>query len=106
MSPTFMRLRSLWFQLHKWLGISLAILVIPLSLSGAALVWHDWLDEQVNPQRHPAAGAATLPPSAYAASALRWAEPGERIASISFPGAKGSVQATLTRPLPGGGRPA
>jgi uncharacterized iron-regulated membrane protein len=101
MSPTFVRLRSLWFQLHKWLGLCLAILIIPVSLSGAAIVWHDWLDEQMNPQRYPAAGAAALPPSAYAASALRLAQPGERIAFISFPGDKGSVQATLTRPVDG-----
>ena len=44
MSPAMIRLRRAWFQVHKWLGIALAILIIPISLSGAALVWHDWLD--------------------------------------------------------------
>jgi len=99
------RLRSAWFQIHKWLGIVLAILIIPISLSGAALVWHDWLDEQVNPQRYPAAGGAALPPSDYAASASKLAKPGERIASITFPGDSGSIQATLTKAAEGGGRP-
>ncbi len=99
------RLRSAWFQVHKWLGIVLAILIIPISLTGSALVWHDWLDEQVNPQRYPAAGAAALPPTAYAATAGRLMEPGERLASISFPDEAGSVQATLTKAAPGGGRP-
>ena len=42
-------LRSLWFQFHKWIGISLAIVLIPLSLTGSVLVWHDPLDEMLNP---------------------------------------------------------
>ena len=67
------RLRRAWFQIHKWLGIALAILIIPISLSGAALVWHDWLDEQINPQRYPDVTAALLAPSAYAAAATRLA---------------------------------
>lgn len=99
------RLRNFWFQLHKWLGITLAILVIPISLSGSALVWHDWLDEQINPQRYRAAPAPMLAPSAYAESALRLAKPGERISSLNFPGERGTVQAVLTKPSPGGGRP-
>jgi uncharacterized iron-regulated membrane protein len=105
MSPVVIRLRSAWFQIHKWFGIVLAILIIPISLTGSALVWHDWLDEQVNPQRYPAAGVAALPASDYAASAATLIQPGERIASIVFPDDKGSVQATLTKPAEGGGRP-
>ena len=99
------RLRSLWFQIHKWLGILLAILVIPISLSGAVLVWHDWLDEQVNPQRYPAVSAPLLSPAAYAASASKFLQPGERITSMNFPGDTGSVQVTLSKPAEGGGRP-
>jgi uncharacterized iron-regulated membrane protein len=99
------RLRSAWFQVHKWLGIVLAILIIPISLTGSALVWHDWLDEQVNPQRYSVSGPAALPPSAYAEAANRLAQPGERLVSISFPDGKGSVQATLTKEAKGGERP-
>ncbi len=105
MASSTNRLRRLWLQVHKWLGITLALLIVPISLTGAALVWHDWLDEQINPQRHPHAGAAALPPSAYAAAALRLAQPGEQLASLSFPAEHGGVQATLTKPNPGGGRP-
>ena len=99
------RLRSAWFQIHKWLGIVLAILIIPISLTGSALVWHDWLDEQINPQRYAISGPAALAPSAYAEAANRLAQPGERLASISFPDGKGSVQTTLTKETTGGGRP-
>jgi uncharacterized iron-regulated membrane protein len=97
MSPTAVRLRSLWFQLHKWLGITLAILVIPISLTGAALVWHDWLDEQINPQRFPAAGGAALPTSTYVRNAARLAEPGERVSAIRLPAEVGAVQVTLIK---------
>ena len=99
------RLRRAWFQIHKWLGIALAVLIIPLSLSGAALVWSDWLDEQINPQRYPQVAAPLLAPSEYAAAAAKAASPGERIMSIALPGERGSVQVTLIKPAPGGGRP-
>jgi uncharacterized iron-regulated membrane protein len=99
------RLRSLWFQIHKWLGISLAILIIPISLTGAALVWHDWIDQQLYPERYPVGGSADLPPSAYAAGALKLAQPGEQISTVTFPQESGAVQVTLTKQPAGGGRP-
>ena len=46
-----MKLRGLWMSIHKWIGLLLAVLIIPISLTGSALVWHDWVDEAVNPQR-------------------------------------------------------
>ncbi|HYW16865.1 MAG TPA: PepSY-associated TM helix domain-containing protein [Allosphingosinicella sp.] len=99
------RLRRLWFQIHKWIGLALALLIVPISLTGSALVWHDWLDERLNPERA-AAGAASLPPSAYAAAARRFAEPGERLSSLAFPRGEGPVVATLARAgQPAGGRP-
>ena len=69
---TVLRLRGYWLSVHKWIGILLAILIIPISLTGSALVWHDWLDEQVNPQRYAVTtGEARLTPSQYAAAAPR-----------------------------------
>jgi uncharacterized iron-regulated membrane protein len=106
MSPIAVRLRSVWFQLHKWIGITLAILIIPIALSGSALVWHDWLDEQINPQRFPAAGGAALPASAYVENAARLAQPGERVSMVRLPGEVGAVQVTLMKPLPDGVRKA
>ena len=98
-------LRRLWFQVHKWLGLALAILVIPISLTGAALVWHDWLDETLNPERV-VEEAPALPASAYASAAQRLDAPGERVLSLGFPAEQGAVVATLAQPAhPGGGRP-
>ncbi|HEY7810505.1 MAG TPA: PepSY-associated TM helix domain-containing protein [Allosphingosinicella sp.] len=99
------QLRRLWFQLHKWLGLSLAVLIIPISLTGAALVWHDWLEGVLNPERVVSAAPA-LPVSAYAQAARSRAAPDQRLVSIGFPHENGPVVATLASPAPaGGGRP-
>lgn len=78
-------LRNLWFSVHKWIGLILAILIIPLSLSGAALVWHDWVDAKLNPQRYGVSGPATLPPSRYVAAAQAVLGPDQRIATLRYP---------------------
>lgn len=90
-ASTKLRLRGAWFQIHKWIGILLAILIIPISLTGAALVWHDWVDEQANPQRYAVSGEAKLPPSAYAGAARIAIQPGERISQIRLPDHPGPV---------------
>ena len=82
---TNMRLRGLWLSVHKWIGILLAILIVPISLTGSALVWHDWLDETLNPHRYAVSGPAALGPSAYAAAARRALGPGERVMSVRYP---------------------
>jgi uncharacterized iron-regulated membrane protein len=107
---TTLRLRALWLQVHKWIGISLAILIIPVSVTGAALVWHDWLDAQINPQRYAVTSSeARLTPAQYAAAARRAAEArgGEaRLASIRYPEGEGPIVATALEPPRGEGRPA
>ncbi|HKR24908.1 MAG TPA: PepSY-associated TM helix domain-containing protein, partial [Allosphingosinicella sp.] len=105
---TVMRLRGWWLSIHKWIGLCLAILIIPVSLTGSALVWHDWVDETLNPQRYAVAGEAALAPSAYAAAARPALGPEERVASIRWPeGGEGPVMVAAARPpLPGATRPA
>ena len=83
--------RRTWFQIHKWIGLLLAIFIIPLSLSGAALVWHDVLDRVVNPARYRISGTVRLTPERYAAGAQAALKPGERIAQITMPEGKGPV---------------
>ena len=107
MTQTKMRLRGWWFSVHKWIGLSVAVLIVPISLTGSALVWHDWLDETLNPQRHAVTGEAALPPSAYAAAARPALGPGERVAAIRWPGGEGPVVVSAARaPRPGATRPA
>jgi uncharacterized iron-regulated membrane protein len=82
---TTMRLRSIWFQLHKWIGILLVVLLIPLSLTGSALVWHDGLETLLYPQRFMVtASDKTLLPSAYIAAAKTRLEANDRISSLRF----------------------
>ncbi|HYD36756.1 MAG TPA: PepSY-associated TM helix domain-containing protein [Allosphingosinicella sp.] len=105
---TTLRLRGLWFSVHKWIGLLLAILIIPVSLTGSALVWHDWLDERVNPQRYAVKGGEpALGPSAYAAAAQRALGANERVMSIRYPEhGSGPLLVTAARPSrPGEGRP-
>ena len=97
------RLRALWLQVHKWIGITLAILIIPISLTGAALVWDEALDALINPQRHPASKVA-LPPSAYAGTA-RNANNDEALIGLDYPEDAGAVVATFAPPRKGPGRP-
>ncbi len=82
---TKLGLRNLWFQFHKWIGLALAILILPLCISGAALVWHDALDKALNPGRYAVTAAEPkLTPPAYVDSALAALTDGERIASMRF----------------------
>lgn len=101
------RLRAAWLQVHKWVGLVLALLIIPISLTGSALVWHDWLDEQVEPQRYETTGPATLASSAYADAARPALPAGARLSSLRFNDEGRPVIAIATKAQPPGteGRP-
>jgi uncharacterized iron-regulated membrane protein len=95
---TTLKLRRLWLQVHKWIGLLLAVLIIPISVTGSALVWHDGLDLTLNPQRN-VSGAPALAPTAYAEAARSAIQPGERIHSIRMPdGGEGAVLVSAARP--------
>lgn len=38
------RLRQVWWSIHRWIGIGLLVLLVPISVSGALLVYHDEFD--------------------------------------------------------------
>ena len=40
--------RRRWFQVHRWIGLLLAAVIVPITLSGAALVWSDGLDRLIH----------------------------------------------------------
>jgi uncharacterized iron-regulated membrane protein len=104
-----LRLRGLWFSVHKWIGLTLAVLIIPISVTGSALVWHDALDEAVNPQRYlVSTSVPARDPGAYASAAQSALAPGERLASIRYPEHDGGpiVATAVAAPGAGGGPPA
>jgi uncharacterized iron-regulated membrane protein len=95
---TVLKLRNAWLQVHKWIGLVLAIVIIPLSVSGALLVWDEALDHVLNPARYAVNGAPRLAPSAYAAAAQAALGPDERVVSLRYPdGAGGPVVASATK---------
>src|SRR5690349_9536751 len=66
------RLRRLWLDVHLWLGVGLLVAIIPLSVSGAVLVWHDPLDRALHADRYAVTGPeVALPVVAYADVAQR-----------------------------------
>ena len=83
--------RRTWFQVHKWIGLILAVLIIPISLSGSALVWHDALERMVEPQRFATSGDTLLGPEIYVAAATTRLKPGERVAQLTMPEHGGPV---------------
>lgn len=63
------RLRRLWLNVHLWIGLGLAALLVPISLSGALLVWHDEIEALLNPSRYSFTDGQALPPTQLMASA-------------------------------------
>jgi uncharacterized iron-regulated membrane protein len=99
------KVRNLWFQVHKWIGLILCIVLIPLSITGSLLVWHDGLDEMLHPQRFPVSGEATQPVSRYVAAVAPLLPPGGRVAGVSLPeDGRGAVIVRMAPPAPKEGR--
>ncbi|HWI86955.1 MAG TPA: PepSY-associated TM helix domain-containing protein [Sphingomonas sp.] len=96
---TKVQLRALWFQVHKWIGLLLAIILIPLSLTGSLLVWDGPLDRLLRPAHHVDAGPIALPPSAYVAAARGALPSGSRITSLVI--GEGPVMVTAMPPQAG-----
>lgn len=95
---TKVQLRNVWFQTHKWIGILLAVILIPLSVTGSLLVWDEPLDRLLEPSHHIATGAVTLPAAIYVAQARQALPSGSRIVSLRI--GEGPVMITATPPSP------
>jgi len=90
--------RKAWWQIHKWVGLFLMVLLIPLGLSGIVLAWDDAIDHVIHPQRYAVSGAPVLGPSAYTQVAATRLKPDERIVGIRYPDeGNGPVIVTITQ---------
>lgn len=87
--------RRLWFRIHQWIGLLLAIVIVPVALSGAALVWGEGLDRLANPRRYATTGTAMLPLARYVAAGQAHRDAGERVANLVLPAGEGPVTVTL-----------
>ena len=105
------QLRRLWLNVHLWIGVGLALLLIPISISGGLLVWHDEIDALLTPQRYAVTGAqVALPPSAYLAKAAEAvaADPEKlQATALRYPETPGGPMRVLARAQQSesGGRP-
>ncbi len=110
-NTTAAKLRRLWLNVHLWIGVGLTVLLIPISISGGLLVYHDDLDALLNPQRYAVSGEqVALPPSVYlakATDALAKEPDGMRATGLRFPDEPGKPVQAMARAQSneGGGRP-
>jgi len=102
------RLRRIWLNIHLWIGLGLAVLLIPISISGALLVWHDHVDALINPGRYAVTRGEAQAPSALLASASAALGKGFEPVVVRMPedaGWPATVNAREQRRGESGGRP-
>ena len=91
------RLRQLWWSVHRWIGIGLLVLIVPIAVSGALLVYHDEFDALINPKRWTVSGPdLALTPAQYLAHAAA-AAPDQTVTGIRFPREPGYPVVALAR---------
>lgn len=78
-------LKRFWRNVHLWLGIGLFILLVPIALSGATLVYHEAIDAFLRTSKNAAAPAAPTDLVLAANNARKAAGDGFTPMSISFP---------------------
>ena len=101
------RLRRLWRHVHLWLGVGLLVVLVPISVTGAILVWHDPLDRALYAQRYAVTGpTASQPINVYARAADRAFAGRARLTEIRLPQTAGDPVVAVGRlagePGPGG----
>ena len=103
------QLRRLWLNVHLWIGVGIAALLIPISLSGALLVWHDEIDAWINPHRYAVTGAEVAQPvSTYLAKATEAVAKDSanlRATIVRYPEKGWPVRITMRGQSRDGGRP-
>jgi len=100
MSNLARRLRAIWWPIHRWIGIGLAVLLVPIAVSGALLVWRDHLDALIHPSRYAVTGAHLVEPSAYLASAAAALETRAQPVAVRFPLEEGWPVIVMARRAP------
>ena len=94
------RLRTFCWTLHRWIGLGLMVLLVPISVSGALLVWHDPLDALLHPGRYAVTGTQLVEPSAYLASAAAALEGSAQPVAVRFPADEGWPVIVMGRGAP------
>lgn len=101
------RLRRLWLDVHLWIGAGLLLALIPLSVTGSVLVWHDQIDRALYAHRYATTGpAASRPVGDYAQTAQATFGDRAQLTQIRLPQKAGDPVVAVGRmavePGPGG----
>ncbi|MFZ5684244.1 PepSY-associated TM helix domain-containing protein [Phenylobacterium sp.] len=100
------RLRRLWLDVHLWIGVGLMVLLIPLSVTGSVLVWHDQVDRLLYAERYAVSGPdAALPVEAYARAAETAFAGRAMLTQVRLPQERGDPVVAVGRMMGPGGRP-
>lgn len=106
-APLTARLRQLWLDIHLWIGVGLLVAILPLSATGAALVWREGLDRLINPQRYAVSGAATRPLTDYVSAGAKALDGKAVVTGLRLPAREGEpvIVTARARGAGEGGRP-
>ena len=97
--------RNVLWTIHRWIGVGLVVLLVPVAVSGGLLVFQDEFDAVLNPARYATTGSAVMQPTVYLASASK-ALGGAQASSVRFPEDAGAPIIVQARTAPAEGRPA
>lgn len=97
--------RSIWFQIHLWLGLTLGMVGIVVGLSGSILVVDREIDEWLHPARYEITGSqVALPFAEYAERAAQALEGRAQPTGIRLPDGEDGPIMVFARPAhPGSG---
>ena len=84
-----------------WAGLILAVLILPIALSGAVLVGGPSLDRLLHPDRHAVSGTAMLSADLFVYRVRQGLPPGSRVAALTLPRPGDAVVVAVTPSAPG-----
>lgn len=101
------RLRRFWLDVHLWIGVGLLIALVPLSVTGSILVWHDPLDRALHADRYAVSGPVVAQSvEAYARAAQEAFGDRAKLTQLRLPQTPGDPVVAVGRiagePGPGG----
>ncbi|WP_158596237.1 PepSY-associated TM helix domain-containing protein [Oleomonas cavernae] len=92
------RLRRLWLNIHLWIGVGLCLLAVPVSLTGSVLVWHDTIEEMLEPQRYAVTGDTLGVPLSTLVETAQDILTGATVTQIRLPTQAGQPASVVARP--------
>jgi uncharacterized iron-regulated membrane protein len=103
-ASTLSRLRTLWWAIHRWIALVLCVLLVPIAISGALLVWHDEIEPLLHPARFAVSGTGTTAISSYLDNARGALPANFTPMAVRFPAEDGRPVTVMARGEEGGTR--